>query len=79
MNLTKSEFQLFINTLTASLERIDSVYPEMIESAKPFDRELAAKIEAAMKADRELLEYIKSKAESRQQLPTSVVVGFLGR
>lgn len=79
MNRTKSEFQLLVNTLTASLERIDSVYPEMIESAKPFDRELAGKIEAAMKADRELLQYIKSKAETRQALPPEVIIGLLGR
>ena len=75
----KSQFQLLVSTLTVALERIDSVYPEMIESAKPFDRELARKIESAMVADRELLQYIKSKAESREQLPAEVVIGLLGR
>lgn len=76
---SKSTFQLLVSTLATSLERIDTVYPEMIESARPFDRELAAKIEAAMKADRELLQYIKGKAETRQALPAEVIIGLLGR
>lgn len=75
----KTKFQHFIAALSSSLARIDDVYPGMIESARPFDRELAQKIEAAMVADRELLQYIKGKAENREQLPTEVVIALLCR
>lgn len=75
---TKQDFKALIARIDAACAGIDTVYPQLIEVAMPFDRELARKIESAQQADRELLTYVKSKVEAQQVLPSFVVAGLLG-
>lgn len=78
MAMTKKDFQDLVNRISTACAQIDAVYPQMIAAAK-FDRELIVKLEAAMRADKDLLEYVKSKTESQLELPSTVIIGLLGR
>lgn len=75
---TKQDFKDLIARIDAACAGIDTVYPQLIEVAMPFDRELARKIESARQADRELLAYVRSKVEAQEALPSFVVAGLLG-
>lgn len=77
---SKESFKAMVASMTASLARIDEVYPPIVEQLSAFDKELAARVSACAAADRELLTYLRSKAESGdRRMPALATLLLLGR
>lgn len=76
---TKEEFRGTVARIRGALAHIEAVYPPMIASVQPFDRELAARLEACRAADRALYEHLSTKAEAPAGLVGRVVTMLLGR
>lgn len=75
----KDQFKGLLGTIQAACASVDARYDEMIEKARPFDRELVQRLEACRASDKAILDYVRSKTEEGVKLPSNIVVGLLGR
>jgi hypothetical protein len=75
----REQFHGLIDQIQRASALVDTAYATMIEQARPFDKELVAKLQGAQKADRALFDYVQSKMEKGDDVPSTIVSGLLGR